>query len=108
MARSATEIMLGKSLAELALKHRSLAHYGVKEAVFPFYFYPEVDPVLGRRLARIALERAGADPRRVGSRHVSALLELTGAAGGSEIHLPGRLGARKSRGRIVIGPRGDR
>jgi carbamoyl-phosphate synthase large subunit len=24
-----------------------IPHYGVKEAVLPFYFYPEVDPVLG-------------------------------------------------------------
>ena len=47
MARIATEIMLGKKLAALDLKHRVFSHYGVKEAVFPFYFYPEVDPVLG-------------------------------------------------------------
>jgi carbamoyl-phosphate synthase large subunit len=47
MARSATEIMLGKKLADLELTHRTIPHYGVKEAVFPFYFYPEADPVLG-------------------------------------------------------------
>ena len=47
MARSATEIMLGKKLGDLDLKQREIPHYGVKEAVFPFYFYPEVDPVLG-------------------------------------------------------------
>ena len=47
MARSATEIMLGKKLAELGLVHKTIPHYGVKESVFPFYFYPEVDPVLG-------------------------------------------------------------
>ncbi len=47
MARSATEVMMGRSLKELGLKHKPLRHYGVKEAVFPFYFYPEVDPVLG-------------------------------------------------------------
>jgi len=47
MARSATEIMLGKKLGDLGLMHRTIPHYGVKEAVFPFYFYPEVDPVLG-------------------------------------------------------------
>lgn len=47
MARSATQVMLGKKLAELDLKQRDIPHFGVKEAVFPFYFYPEVDPVLG-------------------------------------------------------------
>ena len=39
--------MLGKKLSELDLKQRPVPHYGVKESVFPFYFYPEVDPVLG-------------------------------------------------------------
>ncbi len=47
MARIATQLMLGKKLADLDLKHRNIPHYGVKESVFPFYFYPEVDPVLG-------------------------------------------------------------
>ena len=47
MARIATQVMLGKKLSELNLKHRSIPHYGVKESVFPFYFYRNVDPVLG-------------------------------------------------------------
>jgi len=47
MARLATQIMLGKKLKDLNLKHVKIPHYGVKEAVLPFYFYPEVDPVLG-------------------------------------------------------------
>ncbi len=47
MARIATQIMLGKKLADLGLRQRKVPHYGVKESVFPFYFYPEVDPVLG-------------------------------------------------------------
>ncbi|MHC4701456.1 MAG: carbamoyl-phosphate synthase large subunit, partial [Planctomycetota bacterium] len=47
MARIATQLMLGKKLADLKLEHRKIPHYGVKESVFPFYFYPEVDPVLG-------------------------------------------------------------
>jgi carbamoyl-phosphate synthase large subunit len=47
MARIATQVMLGKKISELDLKQRQIRHYGVKEAVFPFYFYPEVDPVLG-------------------------------------------------------------
>jgi len=47
MARIATRIMLGKKLPDLNLKPKSIPHYGVKEAVFPFNMFPEVDPVLG-------------------------------------------------------------
>ena len=48
MARLATQLMLGKTLPELGLTPiRHLGHYGVKEAVFPFNMFPEVDPVLG-------------------------------------------------------------
>jgi carbamoyl-phosphate synthase large subunit len=47
MARLATELMLGKSIADLNLKQRPVPHFGVKEAVFPFNMFPEVDPLLG-------------------------------------------------------------
>ncbi|MHC4184443.1 MAG: carbamoyl-phosphate synthase large subunit [Planctomycetota bacterium] len=47
MARAATQVMLGKKLADLNLEHRTIPHYGVKEAVFPFNMFPEVDPILG-------------------------------------------------------------
>jgi len=47
MARLATQLMLGKKLSDLNLKQRSIPHFGVKEAVFPFNMFPEVDPVLG-------------------------------------------------------------
>ncbi len=47
MARIATQLMLGKKLPEVGLKPRVIPHYGVKEAVFPFNMYPEVDPILG-------------------------------------------------------------
>ena len=47
MARIATQIMLGKTLPELNLKPKSIPHFGVKEAVFPFNMFPEVDPILG-------------------------------------------------------------
>jgi carbamoyl-phosphate synthase large subunit len=47
MARAATQLMLGKKLSDLNLKHRSIPHFGVKESVFPFNMFPEVDPVLG-------------------------------------------------------------
>lgn len=47
MARLATQIMLGKKLSDLNLKQKNITHFGVKEAVFPFNMFPEVDPVLG-------------------------------------------------------------
>jgi len=47
MARIATQLMLGRKLADLGLKHRAIPHFGVKESVFPFNMFPEVDPLLG-------------------------------------------------------------
>jgi len=47
MARIATQVMLGKKLSELNLSTRAIPHFGVKEAVFPFNMFQEVDPVLG-------------------------------------------------------------
>jgi len=47
MARLATELMLGKTVKGLKLKRRHIPHYGIKEAVFPFSMFPEVDPILG-------------------------------------------------------------
>ncbi|MCP4717364.1 MAG: carbamoyl-phosphate synthase large subunit [Deltaproteobacteria bacterium] len=47
MANIATQLMMGKKLKDMNLETRPIPHYGVKESVFPFYFYPEVDPVLG-------------------------------------------------------------
>ena len=47
MARIATELMLGKKVAELELKPKNIPYYGCKEACLPFKKFPEVDPVLG-------------------------------------------------------------
>jgi carbamoyl-phosphate synthase large subunit len=47
MARIATRIMMGEKLADLGLVKRRVPHFGVKEAVFPFNMFPEVDPLLG-------------------------------------------------------------
>ncbi|MEN6464575.1 MAG: carbamoyl-phosphate synthase large subunit [Syntrophaceae bacterium] len=47
MARIATQVMLGKKLADLNLKTKLIPHFGVKEAVFPFNMFQEVDPLLG-------------------------------------------------------------
>ncbi|MGD9045426.1 MAG: carbamoyl-phosphate synthase large subunit, partial [Desulfobacterales bacterium] len=47
MARIAMQVMLGTHIKDLELKHRPIPHYGIKEAVFPFNMFPEVDPILG-------------------------------------------------------------
>jgi carbamoyl-phosphate synthase large subunit len=47
MARIATHLMMGESLDEIKLSRQPIPHFGVKEAVFPFGSYPEVDPLLG-------------------------------------------------------------
>ncbi len=47
MAGLATRLMLGAKLGDLDLKIKAIPHFGVKEAVFPFNMFPEVDPVLG-------------------------------------------------------------
>jgi carbamoyl-phosphate synthase large subunit len=47
MARCATQLMLGAKLSDLDLGSRDIPYFGVKEAIFPFNMYPEVDPVLG-------------------------------------------------------------
>jgi carbamoyl-phosphate synthase large subunit len=47
MARLATQMMLGKKLADLKLKPKTIPYFGVKESVFPFSMFQEVDPVLG-------------------------------------------------------------
>jgi len=47
MARIAMQVMLGKRIPGFRLQHQSIPHYGIKEAVFPFNMFPEVDPILG-------------------------------------------------------------
>ncbi len=48
IARIATQIMLGKKIKDFPeLKKHKLPYVGVKEAVFPFNMFPEVDPLLG-------------------------------------------------------------
>lgn len=47
MARLAVQAMLGTKIQDMNLVRKAIPHFGVKEAVFPFYMFPEVDPVLG-------------------------------------------------------------
>ncbi|MDD4909545.1 MAG: carbamoyl-phosphate synthase large subunit [Candidatus Omnitrophica bacterium] len=48
LARIATLLMLGRKIGDFPqLRHRKIPYVSVKEAVFPFNMFPEVDPVLG-------------------------------------------------------------
>ena len=47
MASLATRMMIGETIESLNVKPRPFAHFGVKEAVFPFNMFQEVDPILG-------------------------------------------------------------
>jgi carbamoyl-phosphate synthase large subunit len=47
MASMATELMMGRRLQEMSPQERRIPHFGVKESVFPFNMFPEVDPLLG-------------------------------------------------------------
>ena len=47
VAAIAARVMAGEKLADFKLTRPKIAHVGVKEAVFPFERFPEIDPVLG-------------------------------------------------------------
>lgn len=47
MAHAATKLMAGSNLASLRPARAKIPYFGVKESVFPFGMFPEVDPVLG-------------------------------------------------------------
>ena len=51
MVQVATDVITGGITGRPSpvpeLREREFAHYGVKEAVFPFNMFPEVDPILG-------------------------------------------------------------
>ncbi len=47
MARLGTQVMLGRKLTDLDISPKIIPHFGVKESVFPFNMFPEVDPILG-------------------------------------------------------------
>jgi carbamoyl-phosphate synthase large subunit len=47
IAKIASRIMAGESLAQFGLKPKAFKHIGVKEAVFPFARFPGVDVLLG-------------------------------------------------------------
>ena len=99
IAKIASRIMAGESLASFNLVEKKLNHIAVKEAVFPFNRFPGVDTVLGPEMKStgevIGLDTDYAD----GLRQVAARRRLQGAARGHGVHL----GARR---RQAADPRG--
>lgn len=57
---------------------------------------------VAKRMARLVLQLAGVDPRRVATRHVDALLDLASGGSGRSLDLPGRVKARRVRKRLIL------
>ena len=76
LARIATELMIGKKMAEFRdLFKRQPKFCAVKEAVFPFNMFPEVDPVLGPEM------RATGEVMGIADNFGSAFFKAEEAAG---------------------------
>jgi len=63
-------------------------------------------PALARRVARLVLERAGVDARRVAAHHVEGLVDLAAGGVGRSQDLPGGWRAVRRGDRVVLGRRG--
>jgi tRNA(Ile)-lysidine synthase len=59
-------------------------------------------PTLGKRLARLVLLDAGVDRRRVGARHVDALIDLARGRSGRSVHLPGDVIASRRGAQLLL------
>lgn len=64
----------------------------------------DTDHPIASRLARLALQAAGADPRRISARHVEALLALAASAKGT-LDLPGLQADRRGKTALTLTPR---
>ena len=85
IARIATQIMLGKKISDFPeLKIQTLPYVGVKEAVFPFNMFPEVDPLLGPEM------RATGEVMGIGDTFGLAFYKAEAAAG-SKLPLKGNV-----------------
>jgi carbamoyl-phosphate synthase large subunit len=47
LVRMATQVIFGHKIQDLHLMPKRIPHYGVKEAVFPFNMFYDIDPILG-------------------------------------------------------------
>ncbi len=85
IARVATQLMLGKKISDFPqLKKQKLPYVGVKEAVFPFNMFPEVDPLLGPEM------RATGEVMGIGDTFGLAFYKAQ-AATGSKLPLEGNI-----------------
>jgi carbamoyl-phosphate synthase large subunit len=76
IARIATQLMLGKKIKDFPeLRSRKRSYVGVKEAVFPFNMFPEVDPVLGPEM------KATGEVMGIGETFGAAFYKAQAAAG---------------------------
>ena len=63
----------------------------------------EVANICGDKiLTSLALQQAGADPRRIASTHIEALLSLVDGPGAKQLHLPSRIVARRLRSSRIL------
>jgi tRNA(Ile)-lysidine synthase len=65
----------------------------------------ELHPAIGARVARMSLEAAGADPRRIASGHLDALLGLARGPSGKRVDLPTGVVAERRRDRVHLARR---
>lgn len=84
MARLATRLMLGESLSSLNLKDKIIPYTGVKEAVFPFDKFENVDPVLGPEM------KATGEVMGIAKSYAHAFYKAQAAAG-LELPLSGKV-----------------
>jgi len=85
IAHIATQVMLGKKIKDFPeLKKCKLPYVGVKEAVFPFNMFPEVDPLLGPEM------RATGEVMGIGDTFGMAFYKAQEAAG-SKLPLEGNV-----------------
>ncbi len=63
----------------------------------------ELAPTVGKRVARRALERAGADPRRIIACHVESLIDLARGGNGRRASLPNGMTAERRAGLLLLG-----
>ncbi len=84
MARLATKLMLGESLASLNLKDKVIPYTGVKEAVFPFDKFENIDPVLGPEM------KATGEVMGIAESYAHAFYKAQSAAG-LELPLSGKV-----------------
>jgi len=85
IAHIATQIMLGKKIKDFPeLKTHKLPYVAVKEAVFPFNMFPEVDPLLGPEM------RATGEVMGIGDTFGLAFYKAAEAAG-SKLPLNGNV-----------------